>query len=94
MPVGLLTLEIQVPGCASLKEKRGRIKPLLARLHREFNISAAEMDRLDSWQATSIACAVVSNEAAQATRVLQEVVHWVETHWPDIEVIDDQIILL
>ncbi len=38
--LGLLTLNIQLPGCTSLKETRGRLKPLLARLHREFGISA------------------------------------------------------
>jgi uncharacterized protein YlxP (DUF503 family) len=94
MPVGLLTLDVQIPGCQSLKEKRSRVKPLLARLHREFNISTAEMERLDSWQQAIIACVVVSNDAAQATRVLQEVVRWIESHWPDIEVMDEQITLL
>jgi uncharacterized protein YlxP (DUF503 family) len=94
MPVGLLVLEIQIPGSLSLKEKRSRLRPLLARLHREFNISAAEMERLDSWQAATIACAVVSNDAAQANRVLQQVVAWIENHWPDVEVVDDEITLL
>lgn len=94
MPVGLLTLEIRIPGCSSLKEKRSRIKPLLARLQREFNVSTAEMERLDAWQEAEIACAAVSNEAAQAARVLQEVVRWVENNWPDVDVIDDQIVLL
>ena len=45
--IGILTLHLQLPGCASLKEKRGRLKPLLARLHRKFNIPAAEMDLRD-----------------------------------------------
>jgi uncharacterized protein YlxP (DUF503 family) len=30
--------------------KRSRLKPLLARLHREFNISVAEVDRNDAWK--------------------------------------------
>jgi uncharacterized protein YlxP (DUF503 family) len=41
MSIGILTLEIQLPGCKSLKEKRSRLKPLIARLHREFNVSVA-----------------------------------------------------
>jgi uncharacterized protein len=36
--IGQLTIYLHLPGCASLKEKRGRLKPLLARLHREFNL--------------------------------------------------------
>ena len=42
-----LTIHLHLPACSSLKEKRGRIKPLMARLHREFNVSVAEMDLQD-----------------------------------------------
>ena len=38
-----LTLHLHLPACASLKEKRGRIKPLMARLRREFNVSVADI---------------------------------------------------
>ena len=48
MSLGLLTIHIHIPGCASLKEKRRRLKPLITRLHREFNISVAEIDLQDS----------------------------------------------
>ena len=44
-----LTIHLHLPACASLKEKRGRIKPLMARLRREFNVSVAEMDLQDKW---------------------------------------------
>lgn len=91
MPVGLLTLHLSIPGCTSLKEKRGRLKPLLARLHREYNVSAAEMDRMDAWQEAVIGCAVVSNDAAQVQRVLQSIVNWIERERLDVEVIDDTI---
>jgi len=91
MSIGLLTLHLRLPGCSSLKEKRGRIKPLLARLQREFNISAAEMNFLDKWQETLIACAVVSNDSRQNQRLLQNIIDWVERDWPDVDVIDEQI---
>ena len=60
--LGLLTLHLHFPGCASLKEKRGRIKPLIARLHREFNVSVAEMDLQDKWQESVIGCAMIGND--------------------------------
>ena len=91
MSIGVLTLHLRLPGCSSLKEKRGRIKPLLARLQREFNISAAEMNFLDKWQETLIACAVVSNDSRQNQRLLQNIIDWVERDWPDVDVIDEQI---
>ena len=94
MPVGLLTLYLELPGCASLKEKRSRLKPLLARLHREFNISVAELDRQDAWRETVIACALVSNDARHTQRSLQVVVDWVEKNWPDASLIDNHLEIL
>ena len=91
MSVGLLTLQLSIPGCASLKEKRSRIKPLIARLRREFNVSVAEMERLDSWQEAVIGCTLISNDPAQTQRSLQAVVSWIETYWPDLEVSNDEI---
>ena len=89
--LGILTLHLHIPGCKSLKEKRSRLKPLLTRLHKEFNISVAEMDLLDVWQSAVIACAVVSNDNGQAQRTLQTVAAWVEAKWPDMTVVDEKI---
>ncbi|GAB4404431.1 MAG: DUF503 family protein [Anaerolineales bacterium] len=86
MCVGLLSLTLFLPGCASLKEKRSRIKPLLTRLHREFNLSAAEVGLQDVWQSARVACAWVGSDAAQVQRSLQAVAEWLETHWHDAEV--------
>jgi uncharacterized protein len=91
MPIGLLSIHLRLAGCASLKEKRGRLKPLLARLHREFNVSTAEMDLQDVWQDAVIACALVNSDAAAAQRSLQTVLNWIEREWLDVEVIDDQM---
>jgi uncharacterized protein YlxP (DUF503 family) len=91
MVTGVLILEIQLPGCQSLKEKRRRLKPLVARLHREFNISAAEIDLNDSWQNGMIACSLVSNSRAHTERSLSKIPTWIETYWPDISIVDDRI---
>ena len=88
--LGILTLHLHIPGCKSLKEKRSRLKPLLARLHKEFNISVAEMEANDVWQSAVIACAVVGNDNAQNQRVLQKVAIWVEEKWPDVTIVDEE----
>jgi uncharacterized protein YlxP (DUF503 family) len=90
MSIGILTLEIHIPGCSSLKEKRGRLKPLLARLHRKFNISVSEIDNNDVWQSAVIACAMVSNDHNHTQRALQKIVDWIETHWPDVTIVGEQ----
>ena len=91
MTVGLLILHVHFPGCASLKEKRRRIKPLLNRLHREFNISVAEIDHQDVWQDATIACALVSNDHNHTQRSLQKIPRWIETYWPDVSLGSEQI---
>jgi hypothetical protein len=91
MPIGLLTLHIHLPGCTSLKEKRSRLKPFLARLHREFNISASELAGLDEWGSAIIGCALVSNETAYTQRSLQTIARWVEQNWPDVTLVDEKI---
>lgn len=94
MHVGTLTVELHLPGCDSLKQKRSRLKPLLARLHKEFNISAAEIDRHDHHRAAIIACAIVSNDQKHIQRVLEKIPDWIEKYRPDLQVVDDQILML
>ena len=86
-----LTIHLHLPGCSSLKEKRGRIKPFMARLQREFNISVAEMDLQDQWQQALIGCAMISNERAFLDGALQSIMRWVEAHWTDGDVIDQRV---
>jgi uncharacterized protein YlxP (DUF503 family) len=92
--VGILTLHLLIPGCASLKEKRGRLKPLLARLHRQFNLSVAELDLQDKWQETVIACGMLGNDRVHLEQSLQAILRWLETNWQDMQLIDDKIELL
>ncbi len=89
--IGLLTLHLHLPGCNSLKEKRGRLKPLLARLHKEFNLSVAEMDLQDKWRETILACVMVGNNRIHLEQSLQSVQKWVASDWPDMQLIDDKI---
>ena len=89
-----LTLHLHLPACASLKEKRGRLKPLLARLHRQFNLSAAEMDLQDKWQEAIIVCAMLGNDTAHLQSAMETVRKWVQANWPDGDVVDTKIELL
>jgi uncharacterized protein YlxP (DUF503 family) len=88
MPVGILNIHLHLPGCSSLKEKRSRIKPLLSRLHSEYNISVSEIEHQDIWQDTTIACALVSNDSRFIQSYLQKVLEFIEKRWPDVDVID------
>ena len=89
--IALLTIHLHLPACVSLKEKRGRIKPLISRLHREFNVSVAEIDLNDAWQEAVIGCAMIGNDHAFLESALQTVAKWVEGNWSDGDVIEQKI---
>lgn len=89
--IATLTIHLHIPGCSSLKEKRGYIKPLNSRLRREFNVSVAEMELNDSWQEAVIVCAMVGNQRGHVESALQNVARWVQGHWTDGDVIEQKI---
>ena len=89
--IATLTIHLHLPACASLKEKRGRIKPLISRLHREFNLSVAEIDLNDTWQEAVIGCAMIGNDRGFLESALQNVARWVEGNWSDGDVIEQKI---
>ncbi len=89
--IATLTIHLHIPGCSSLKEKRGYIKPLISRLHREFNVSVAEIDLNDKWQEATIGCAMIGNDHGFLESALQNVAKWVEGHWTNGDVIEQKI---
>ncbi len=89
--IGTLTIHLHIPTCSSLKEKRGRIKPLISRLRREFNVSVAEMDLQDVWQQAVIVCAMVGNGRGHLESAMQTVAKWVEANWTDGDVMEARI---
>lgn len=78
MFVGVLQVELSVPGAYSLKEKRHVLKGLIERLRRDFAVSAAEVDRQDVWNSAIVGVAFVSNDARHAQARLQHVLNAME----------------
>ena len=73
MVIGVCTFELYLEGIHSLKAKRGVLKRLKARIINKFNVSVAEVVSLDSWQRSTVAVAVVSNNQRFANQVLSKV---------------------
>lgn len=78
MVVGVLKLSLILAENHSLKEKRGVIKRIQARVSHQFNISVAECGDQDLWQSTVLGFGVVgsSHEVVEAT--LQKVIDFVD----------------
>jgi len=94
MHIGLCTIDLRLPGNGSLKGKRSIIKSIVTRVSREFNVSVAEVDAQNMWQRAVLGVACVSSSADYAHGQLERVVQWIETHRPDVELLDYQIEML
>ena len=88
MVIGACIVELHLPGNSSLKGKRSILKPILARLRREFNLASAEVARNDAWQAAEIAFVTVANDPGRVHAVLERAARWIETHHPEVQVVD------
>jgi uncharacterized protein YlxP (DUF503 family) len=88
--VGVLQVELSIPGAYSLKEKRHVLKGLLERLRRDFGVAAAEVDRQDVWNSAVVGVAFVSNDARHAESHLRRVANSLEKA-RDAQVVDTQI---
>jgi hypothetical protein len=71
MHLAITTWDLHLPGCHSLKEKRGVMKPLTSALRRTLNVSVAETGQQDLWQRAEIACAVVGSARAVVEETLR-----------------------
>lgn len=71
MPVGVLRATLRLRGVRSLKEKRGRLLPLLAHLRNELRCAAAEVDDADRWGSSVVEVACVNSDRVAAERTLR-----------------------
>ena len=91
MVYAVLILDLKLSGAHSLKQKRSVIKPLLSRMHKEFNISAAEVDKNDLWDESVIACGLISNEKNSASVQLNAIKEFLEHYSREISIMDYSI---
>ena len=72
-PIGVLTLQLQINGSHSLKDKRRVTRSLKDPLHRHHNVSVAEIDCQDTWQRALIAVVTVSQEQSRVKEILEQI---------------------
>ena len=91
MVVGVCTLELEIPAAHSLKDKRSILKPIVAHVRKNFNVSIAEVDSQDAWQRATIAIVCVSSNAEYAQGLLAQVIENIERRRIDAVVADYSI---
>ncbi len=91
MNIAVCTVQLYLAGNGSLKGKRSRLKPLLVRLGREFNVSAAEVDQHDLWQSATVALAAVGTDNGYLHGLMEKCVRWIESCPFDVQLVDYRI---
>lgn len=94
MVIGIATIELHIPLNDSLKGKRSVIKPILARLRSEYNVSVAEVDHQDRLRSAVIGVACISSDKDYAHGLLMKVVDSVQRWRLDAELVDYDIELI
>ncbi len=73
MPIGRLTLEIEIPNAQSLKDRRQVTRSLKEKLRHSFNASIAELDEATVWNRATIGIVAISNSISYLTGQLQQI---------------------
>jgi uncharacterized protein len=90
MVVSMLALIIELPGSASLKDKRRVVSSVKRRLQVKFRVSCAEVDMLDSMCFAEIGAALVSNSREFGESVMHKALAVVEDDY-GVRIHDAQI---
>lgn len=90
MTVGVLQIEISIPGADSLKDKRRAVLSLKDRIANGHNVSVAEVDALDEHRRSILGVAMVSNDKRYVEGGLSKIVDLVRMT-PNVSLLDYQI---
>jgi uncharacterized protein YlxP (DUF503 family) len=71
--IGALRIELYMPQCRTLKEKRQVVKSIIDRTRGRFNVAVAEVDKQDLWQVCSLGITCVSNSEYAVRELLNRV---------------------
>lgn len=82
---GLATLDLHLPGAASLKDRRQAVTRVAAALRGELGCSVADLGPDDRWQRAVLGVAVAASTATGVERVLERLVGIAEQD-PRVEV--------
>ena len=92
MLVAALRLDLRIPVCGSLKEKRHVIKTLSNGIRTTFPVAVAETGYQELWQRTELGVAAVGSEGHHLEKVMHGVERFVE-RWAEVDIIDMDLTL-
>ena len=79
MTIGALVVKLRIHGCASLKQKRAHIRPIMDRVRHKFHVAVAEVDLQDVYDMAQLAFVTVSSSDKIANSTLDKILDFVES---------------
>ena len=89
MIIAAITFRLHAPWVHSLKEKRMIVKSLVAQLQNRFHVSAAEIDKQDTYQMIVLGAAAIVPNTAMADSMMDAISAFVETSTEAV-ILDEQ----
>jgi uncharacterized protein YlxP (DUF503 family) len=83
---GTLEVDLHLPHCRSLKEKRATIRPIVDGARHRYRVAAAEVADQDRWQRARLGFAAVGGTPSHVVDVLDQVERFVWS-FPEVEVL-------
>jgi uncharacterized protein YlxP (DUF503 family) len=91
--VAVLHADVHFPGCASLKEKRGRLARLMNHLRKVHAVVVAEVGDQDVWGRAGLAAVTLSTDANLARKICEAAAETImkdgdlELLWHEVELL-------
>ena len=89
MMIAAITFRLHAPWVHSLNEKRMVVKSLVAQLQNRFHVSAAEIDKQDTYQMIVLGAAAIVPNTAMADSMMDAISAFVETSTEAV-ILDEQ----
>ena len=81
-----MEIDLRLPGCQSLKEKRSVLRPVLEGLRNRYSVAVSEVDHQDQWQRAAIGMAAVSSSPSHAQELIDAAERFLWS-FPEVEVL-------
>ncbi len=79
-------INIDIPNSHSLKDKRGIISSVLARVSKKYNISISEIDFNDVWKSSKLGVAIVAKDRKIFSAMIEDINSFISTNFPEIDI--------
>jgi uncharacterized protein YlxP (DUF503 family) len=78
MVLKVLTIDLLIPCCSSLKDKRYVLTSIKTKLRRRYNVTVSEVDFHDKWQRCKLAVAMLGSDRRIVDSCSNKVLKFIE----------------